>query len=97
MSLIIAGFKLASARTMSLWKPWGNHLALVKAIKSFSHDHWDIITTTLHYNVKAIMLNSEKLEEIAFAEDHVVIPMTYIYNYMSIQPFHFMALFSPLL
>lgn len=48
-------------------------------------------------NVKVIMFNSKKLEEIAFAEDRVVIQMTYIYNYMSIQPFHFMALFSLLL
>ena len=48
-------------------------------------------------NVKAIMLELLKLEEIAFAEDHVLIQMTHIYNYMSIEPAHFMTLFSLLL
>lgn len=52
-------------------------------------------------NGKAIMLNSKKkkkkLKEIAFSEDHVVIPMTYISNYVSVQPFNFAAPFSRLL
>lgn len=41
--------------------------------------------------------NLKKMEEIAFAGDDAVIQMTYIYNYVSIEPFYFMARFSLLL
>lgn len=53
-------------------------------------------------NGEPIMFNStkkkkKKMEEIAFAGDDAVIQMTYIYNYVSIEPFYFMARFSLLL
>lgn len=53
-----------NVHTMSLLKPQGKHQTLMNSIKSFCHDWSHIISHFEVGNVKAIMLNSKKRENL---------------------------------